>query len=116
MVVPWPGLEMMSMAPCEEAGAFAHAHEAVSVGAGGWVEADTVVTDADAHRLFMLDDFHRGAFRATVFTGVGECLLNNPVDRGFELVGVSLRVSALLVCEIDVDVDVQAGTRGAVGQ
>ncbi len=116
MVVPSPGLEVMPIAPLRRSARSrmpSRPYPSVLVVGSKPSPSSRMVTRTV---VLLLDDFYRRAFRATVLSGVGECLLNDPVDRRFELGGESLCVSPLLVCEIDIDVDVKAGTRGAVGQ
>ena len=67
-------------------------------------------------RVGVLADFDHGPVGVAVFGGVGQRLLDDPVDRGLELGGVARRFAALLVGELDRAVDLQAVAARAFAQ
>jgi len=85
-----------------------HADQAKSACLRRGVKAAAVVLDGcvDAGLVFL--DLDRRSSRPAVLLGVGERFLDDPVDRGFELGGVPVGRAAVLVGEVDGELDVEA--------
>ena len=91
----------------EQLDALADAEEAEPARAGGWVEPVAVVAHGELNRVGVLEDFDHRPVGVAVLGGVGERLLGDPVERSFELGGVSRRLAASFVCELDRAVDLE---------
>ena len=90
--------------------ALAHAQQAKSGRAMGWIEPITIVTDTELNSAFVLPGFDHRPRGVAVLGGVGQRLLDDPVDRALELRGVPGWLAALLKRQLDRAVDPQAMT------
>ena len=80
----------------EQLDALADAEEAEPARAGGWVEPIAVVAHGELDRVGVLVDFDHRPVGVAMFGGVRQRLLGDPVERGFELGGVSRGIADLL--------------------
>ena len=62
-------------------------------------EPVAVVADGELNRVGVLEDFDHRPVGVAVLGGVGQRLLGDPVERGFELGGVPCRLAAPFVCD-----------------
>ena len=81
--------DLISRSSVGQLDALAHAKQAKAVRAGRRVEALAVVSDAHVYSGVRLVNFNDGAFRPPMLGGIGECLLDEPVDGGLEFGGMT---------------------------
>ena len=104
-VVPSPGWLVISKRPGGELDPFAHPQQSEALAALRGVESGAVVGDDDRHRAVELDDLDPNRLRVGVRHGVVERLLDEAVDRRFQLGLVACGMATFLVVEVDVQLD-----------